>query len=289
MNLHAFEPVPPFGHLPTPDDVDVVGIDLPVGRLTAYRAVPTGPSKGVVLIVPGYTGSKEDWRTFMPLLRDAGWTAVAISRRGQADSAAPDDPRAYSLGEEAADVVRVARLLDDGAPVHLIGHSLGGVIVREAAIADPSAFRDVVQFCSGPHGWPYRKVTELTILHDTGGNLRQLFDATNPLWAGRPDAELPDDVRMVRDRFGATSPLSVVAGGHILEDHTDSSAELRATGLPVLVAHGEWDGAWPIPWQEQMALDTGAAYEVIPTSYHGPHVENPAATLAVFDTFMSKH
>lgn len=287
--LHEFPSVPAFGHLPTPDGVDVVGVDLPVGRLTAYRVVPAGPSKGVVLVVPGYTGSKEDWRTFMPLLRDAGWTAVAISRRGQADSARASGPAGYTLQEEAADVVRVARLLDDGAPVHLIGHSLGGVIVREAAIASPESFRDVVQFCSGPHGWPYRKVAELTILHDTDGNLRQLFDATNPLWAGRPDDELPDDARLVRDRFAVHDPASIVAGGHILEDHTDASAALRATGLPVLVTHGEWDNAWPIPWQRQMAEDTGAAYEVIPESYHGPQVENPAATLAVFDTFMSTH
>ncbi|OII28347.1 hypothetical protein BIV03_05750 [Curtobacterium sp. MCBA15_016] len=287
--LRDFPSVPPFGHLPTPEGVDVVGIDLPVGRLTAYRVVPPGPSKGTVLVVPGYTGSKEDWRTFMPLLRDAGWTAVAISRRGQADSARASGPNGYRLEEEAADVVRVARLLDDGAPVHLIGHSLGGVIVREAAIADPSAFRDVVQFCSGPYGWPYRKVAELTILHDTAGNLRQLFDSTNPLWAYRPDEELPDDARFVRDRFDAHDPASVVAGGHILEDHTDSSAALRATGLPVLVTHGEWDGAWPIPWQRQMAEDTGAVYEVIPESYHGPQVENPSATLHTFDRFLSQH
>jgi len=288
-SLHTFPSVPPFGHLPTPDNVDVVGIDLPVGRLTVYRVVPAGESKGTVLIVPGYTGSKEDWRTFMPLLRQAGWTAVAISRRGQADSAAPGSASDYSLDEEAADVVRVAALLDDGAPVHLVGHSLGGVIARAAAIASPSSFRSLVQFCSGPYGWPYLKVTELTILHDTGGNLRQLFDATNPLWACRPDDELPDDIRLVRDRFDATSPLSVVAGGHILEDHTDSSAELRATGLPVLVAHGEWDGAWPIPWQRQMAADTGARYDVIPASHHSPQVENAADTVAIFDAFLSKH
>ena len=288
-SLHEFPLVPAFGHLQTPDGVDVVGIDLPVGRLTAYRVVPTGASKGTVLIVPGYTGSKEDWRTFLPVLRDAGWTAVAISRRGQADSAAPTEPRDYSLDDEAADVVRVAALLDDGAPVHLIGHSLGGVIVRAAAIASPSSFRDVVQFCSGPYGWPYRKVAELTIMRDTGGNNRQLFDSTNPLWAYRPDEELPDDVRMVRDRFDATSPLSVIAGAHILEDHTDASDELRATGLPVLVTHGEWDGAWPIPWQREMAERTWASYEVIPTSYHGPHVENPQGTVEVFDAFLSAH
>ena len=44
MSLHAFPSVAAFGHQPTPDDVDVVGIDLPVGRLTAYRVVPLGPA-----------------------------------------------------------------------------------------------------------------------------------------------------------------------------------------------------------------------------------------------------
>ncbi len=207
----------------------------------------------------------------------------------RSDSAAPTSPADHSLDEEAADVVRVARLLDDGAPVHLIGHSLRRRDRPRGRDPDPTAFRDVVQFCSGPHGWPYRKVTELTILHDTGGNLRQLFDSTNPLWAYRPDEQLPDDVRMVRDRFDATSPLSVVAGGHILEDHTDSSADLRATGLPVLVTHGEWDGAWPIPWQRQMATDTGAEYVVIPESYHGPQIENPQGTSRSSTGSLSAH
>ncbi|MBA8989713.1 pimeloyl-ACP methyl ester carboxylesterase [Curtobacterium pusillum] len=286
--LHDFAPVPPFGHLPTPAGVDVVGIDVPVGRLTAYRVVPSGRSKGIVLVVPGYTGSKEDWRTFMPLLRDAGWTAVAISRRGQADSAAPDGRGAYTLEQEAADVVRVAGLLDDGAPVHLIGHSLGGVIVRAAAIASPASFRDVTLFCSGPYGWPNRKFAEKGIVAETRTN-RALFDAQNPLWAGRPDDELPDDPRFARFRFDHTSVLSILGGAAILEDPTDTTEALRDTGLPTLVAHGVWDGAWPIPWQRDMASRLGADYEVIPESYHGPQVENPLGTLAVFDAFMNAH
>lgn len=286
--LHDFPPTDPFGHQPTPEGVEVVGVDVPVGRLTAYRVVPRGTSRGTVLIVPGYTGSKEDWRTFLPLLREAGWSAVAISRRGQADSAAPTDRADYTLEQEAADVVRVARMLDDGAPVHLVGHSLGGVIVRAAAIQDPSAFRDVTMFCSGPHGWTNRKVAERVIVSETCSN-RALFDATNPLWAGRPDEELADDARFVRHRFDHTSVLSVLAGAAILEDPTDTTDQLRATGLPVLVAHGVWDAAWPIPWQRDMAERLGAEYEVIPDSYHGPQIENPHGTVRVFDAFLAKH
>ena len=145
-------------------------------------------------------------------------------------------------------------------------------------------------FCSGPYGWPYRKVTELTILHDTAGNLRQLFDSTNPLWAYRPDEELPDDVRMVRERFDATSPLSVVAGGHILEDHTDSSAELRATGLPVLVTHGEWDTAWPIPWQRDHGRGHRRRVRRHPGELARPPDREPARGPSRSSTrFLSKH
>jgi pimeloyl-ACP methyl ester carboxylesterase len=285
--LHDFPTIDAFGHLPTPDVVDVVGVDLPVGRLTAYRVVPDGDSKGTVLIVPGFTGSKEDFRTFLPLLRDAGWTAVVISRRGQADSAAPNDTASYTLAAEAADVVAVARLLEDGATVHLVGHSLGGIIARAAAVHDPTAFRSVTMFCSGPHGWAHRMYDALHFVPEFG--LAALWDSGNPLWAGRPDDELPDAERFGRYRFGFTSPLSVLGGATILEDLDDTTDDLRATGLPVLVAHGVADGAWPIPWQEDMATRLGAEYVVIPDSAHGPQEENPPATARVFDSFFSKH
>jgi pimeloyl-ACP methyl ester carboxylesterase len=38
-----------------------------------------------------------------------------------------------------------------------------------------------------------------------------------------------------------------------------------------------------------MAEQTGAEYVVIPASYHGPQVENPLGTVAVFDAFLSQH
>ena len=288
MNLHEFPVVEQFGHLPVPNGVESVGIDLPIGRLTAYRAIPDVPPRGTVLIVPGYTGSKEDWRTFLPFLRDAGWSVVAISRRGQADSVAPAAREDYTLAAEASDVVRVASLLDDGEPVHLIGHSLGGVIARAAAIAEPAAFRDITMLCSGPRGWPDRKYLERNLVAERGSN-RALFDAQNPLWAGRPDEDLPDILRFVRERFDRTSPLSLIGGGEILENPADDTDALEATGLPALVAHGEWDGAWPIPWQADMAVRLNADYRVISNSYHGPHEENPEETLQVLDEFLSAH
>src|SRR4051795_3798442 len=85
-------------------------------------ALDTGPTEGgTVLLVAGYTGSKED---FAPLLRPlciAGYRAVALDQRGQYESPGPDDPAAYTVAELATDLLAVGRVLreeSDGA-LHL--------------------------------------------------------------------------------------------------------------------------------------------------------------------------
>jgi pimeloyl-ACP methyl ester carboxylesterase len=62
-------------------------------------------------------------------------------------------------------------------------------------------------------------------------------------------------------------------------------AELAATGVPVLVAHGEADDAWLPSVQADMARRLGARHEVIDGSIHSPAVENPPRTVAVLLDF----
>ena len=101
------------------------------------------PTRLPVLLVPGYTGSKEDFWHLLPLLARAGHPAVAIDLRGQYESGGPEDAAAYSLEALAADVELVA-----AEPTHLVGHSFGGLICRASgarrragAIADPALVR----------------------------------------------------------------------------------------------------------------------------------------------------
>src|SRR6195952_5077563 len=71
---------------------------------------------GTVLLVAGYTGSKEDFAPLLAPLADAGLRAVAIDQRGQFESPGPDDPGAYTVDELAADVLAVVGALreEDG-------------------------------------------------------------------------------------------------------------------------------------------------------------------------------
>jgi pimeloyl-ACP methyl ester carboxylesterase len=65
----------------------------------------------------------------------------------------------------------------------------------------------------------------------------------------------------------------------------DRVAELAGTGVPVLVAHGVADDAWPPDVQADMARRLGARHEVVEGSIHSPAVENAPRTLEVLLDF----
>src|SRR3954447_14381436 len=111
-----------------------------------------GAPRGTVLLVAGYTGSKEDFAPLLAPLAAAGVRAVAIDQRGQYESPGPDDPAAYSVAELADDLLAVARQLREerGGPLHLVGHSFGGLVSRAAVLADPAAFTSLTLLGSGP-------------------------------------------------------------------------------------------------------------------------------------------
>src|SRR4051812_33429085 len=111
-----------------------------------------GAARGTALLVAGYTGSKEDFAPLLAPLAAVGVRAVAIDQRGQYESPGPDDPAAYSVGELGADVLAVAAALrgETHGPLHLVGHSFGGLVSRAAVLADPSGFASLTLLGSGP-------------------------------------------------------------------------------------------------------------------------------------------
>ncbi|WP_298989024.1 alpha/beta fold hydrolase [uncultured Pseudokineococcus sp.] len=268
---------------------DVV-LDLPVGPVPVLRSRPAGDVVGRLLLVPGYTGGRVDHRLLVPELAARGVDAVALTQRGQPGAVRPEGEgadveeaaRSYALPLLARDVHDAAAALaalDDGwaAPVHLLGHSFGGVVAGEAALLDPSRWRGLVLLCSGPHGWPGRMADQVAVLEREG--------TAAALWAhlAAPEGlEPPPDGAAAawRERVLGTSPGQLLAAARVLGSHEDRSDALRGTGLPVLVAHGETDAAWPQEDQRAMAERVGAAYAVLPGG-HSPNEDAPAATAAL--------
>ncbi len=269
----------PYVELPAAVSVDRV--DTAGGPLAVLDLAPRERSGGSVLLVPGFTGSKEDFAAVLGPVADAGHRVVALDLRGQFESVGSEDPAAYAVPALAAEVTRVVEWMDDG-PVHVLGHSFGGFVVRRAVIERPAAFCSLTLLASGPAGIVGKRAVWLRRLRSVlaRGGVQLLWEATEALSAGDPRmaARSAQDKAFRRRQFLATHPVAMKVMGQELLDEPDAVAELAAAGVPVLVAHGAEDDAWPQEVQVEMARQLGAAYAAIPDAFHAPMVEAPEAT-----------
>ncbi|MEV7599253.1 alpha/beta hydrolase [Kitasatospora sp. NPDC089797] len=106
----------------------------------ALTALDDGTGPSVLVVHPG-GGDATAWDGVVRLLAD-DFRVVRINRRIYAPGADPALP--HSMAVEAADILRVARLLEP--PVLLVGHSSGAVAALEAALLDPSAVAGLVLY-----------------------------------------------------------------------------------------------------------------------------------------------
>jgi pimeloyl-ACP methyl ester carboxylesterase len=266
-------------------DADRIVLAVEGGPLAALAAGPA--SAPPVLLLPGYTGSKEDFAPLLGPLGRAGFRVVAVDLPGQYESPGPVEPSAYRPDRLADAVVAAARHL--GPDVHLLGHSFGGLVARAAVLAAPSAFASLVLLSSGPAalgGLRRRRVEQLEPVLAASGlagvyAAMQAAAVAEPGWA-EPPAALAD---FLRTRFLTSSPTMLLGMGMALRAEPDRVAELAASEVPALVVHGEHDDAWDPETQAEMAGRLGARYAVVADAAHSAAVENPDDLLPVLLDF----
>ena len=260
------------------------------GALGVIAALDTGATSagaGTVLLLPGYTGSKEDFAPILDPLRDRGFRAVAIDLPGQYESAGPDDEAAYSplaLGEVVAGVT--AELAEQG-PVVLLGHSFGGLVARGAVLAG-APVAGLVLLCSGPAA--FHSGQRLESLRVGDPVLRQqgkavVYDGTVAVDRAARKVVPVAVAEFLRQRFLDSTTAGLLGMGAALQTEPDRVDQLRqalvVTGVPAAVVAGRDDDAWPLVDQQDMALRLGTELVFIEQAAHSPAVENPDGLLAV--------
>jgi pimeloyl-ACP methyl ester carboxylesterase len=282
--------------LTLPDGVQRTEIKTGRGMFAALEALPVPGvcERETALLVPGYTGSKEDFLALLDQLAAAGRRVVAIDMRGQYQTqGAPDGCyTAAALGEDIAAIARAT------GTRHLLGHSYGGLVAREA-ILDCLAGDGIKSFTlmsSGPAGLTGPRADELRGMLATLGALDgEVAAATLPiaaLWQAHlaPQAVaagVPGPiVAFLRERMLSNDPAGLVAMARHLLSAPDRTEELaRVASVPMLVVYGENDNSWSPAAQEDMARRLGARRVCIPGAVHSPNVEAPATTASALTAF----
>ncbi|MQS13891.1 alpha/beta hydrolase [Streptomyces kaniharaensis] len=289
---------PPF--LTLPRCARALRLETARGDFAALRAEPDGPLRGSALLVPGFTGSKEDFVALLEPLAAAGYRVTAVDQRGQYETGGPDDPAAYAVEALGADVRALTEALAaDGGPLHLLGHSFGGQVVREAVLAagaeGPLPWRSLTLMSTGPGAIDPAEAARTKLLLDALPvlSLEEIWQVMQQMDEGsgdrrqRPSADVAE---FLHRRWVAGVPRALtVTGGHLIaaRDRVDELAAAVAglPGLPVLVLSGVRDYAWPVPEQTRMAERLGARRVVVEDAGHSPNAEQPAATAEALAAF----
>ncbi|WP_369212750.1 alpha/beta fold hydrolase, partial [Streptomyces flavofungini] len=248
--------------------------------------------RGTVLLLPGFTGSKEDFIALLEPLTTAGYRAVTVDGRGQYESEGPADEAAYAQEELARDVLAQAAALDSDARPHLLGHSLGGVLLA------PDAFASLTLMSSGPAAIVPAQRARAKMLADALAvlSMEEVWQAMRAMEppppedadTGRATAEgtdASDDSEALRARWLRHNPAQLIATGRQLSTEPDRVAELAAAPLPKHVISGERDDTWPVPLLDDMARRLNAHRTVITGAEHSPNTDRPQETAAALTAF----
>jgi pimeloyl-ACP methyl ester carboxylesterase len=290
--------------LELPDGVRRTTIHTARGAFAALEAMPGSGvcERDAALLVPGYTGSKEDFLAILDLLAEDSRHVIAIDMRGQFETAGAEDLAGYAAAALGADILAIMQAT--GAR-HLVGHSYGGLIGREAVLAGSGAeFASFTLMSSGPGALTGPRATDLRAMLAALG----VGDGTRPdggqpgktalrtgiaeLWRAHLEpqaiaAGVPGDiVAFLRRRMLGNDPDGLVMMAAHMLAAPDRTAELaRLDQLPMLVIYGENDNSWSPAAQENMARRLGARRLCIPAAVHSPAVEAPATTASALTQF----
>ncbi|WP_179580724.1 alpha/beta fold hydrolase [Glaciibacter psychrotolerans] len=266
-------------------DADLADVDwqtLPAGSRSFRFDAPSGslaavafgnPTHPRVVLVPGATGSKEDFILLGPLLAAAGYYVESYDLAGQYGSAAAAAPAGESYDYDFFVADLLAFLHAGTVPAHVLGYSFAGFVVQEALVAAPELFASVAFLGVPPQpGQSFRGVSwigplsYLTTPHRIAGLL---------IWgvSANLNRATPGRVELVRERFEFTSRRSVDEIVRLMKHAPDRRRELVDSGIPLLVAVGRHD-IWPTRLQRENAELIGAVYREYPTG-HSPCETTP--------------
>jgi pimeloyl-ACP methyl ester carboxylesterase len=247
----------------------------PSGSLATLEAGRPGDPR--IVLVPGVTGSKEDFILMLPLLAAAGYHVLSYDMAGQyeSDAAGPENltPARTHYDHDLFVSDLVAVLESTSKAAHVLGYSFAGTVAQLALGRRPELFLSLTLLSAPPQaGQGFRGVKRIGWL---SGLTTGRIGAALMIWGvERNFVHVPPGrLSFVRYRFARTRRSSVADIISLMKRAPDLDSALAASTIPKLVAVGEHD-LWPTELHRAFATAIGATLAVYPTG-HSPCETSP--------------
>lgn len=257
-----------------------------------------GGAPATLVLAPGWACDSSIWEPIVSHLGRFDLAFVELPGAGSG-GAPPVDAETWSLDLAAGAFAAALKASGEG-PRIAVGHSMSGVAALRMAAASGPLLAGVVTICSNPRplrceGWDFGFAPEEA--HGATSFLREGADFPSALVAllrasglPEPDAEAVEGAAAVLSAC-ARRIRSPQAAIQLLERffEVDIRGLLPRVGVPVLLVHGERDGAAPTGAGAFMAEHLpGAEMVVIPEAGHYPQLTRPAAVARAIEEFVSE-
>ncbi|TDY62802.1 3-oxoadipate enol-lactonase [Aminivibrio pyruvatiphilus] len=263
------------------------GIERPDGALIRWAA---GEGERPLLLVPGFGGDGDCWGTAFPRQLFAREIApVVYDPRGLGGSTmGSSQPSIALFAEDAAAVAEAA-----GAPLAVLGWSMGAFVAAELALARPELVSGVVLCCGSAD---HRRIAG-----ERPALFRAILDRSAPL--GEPAAALTEALLPAsgkwsptfRRAFRETLEASFAAHAEGIREQQTALAEcpslegrLASFAMPVLVVEGSEDRLIPPGEGEILAGGIPGALLRILSGGHGLVYEAPGELAGAVAEFLGR-
>jgi pimeloyl-ACP methyl ester carboxylesterase len=240
-------------------------VDIGGRRLRVVRAGPAENPRPTIVLEHGAFGCASDWQVVQDRLAAKGLRSLAYDRAGLGHSEPgplPRDGRAI-----VGDLAALLDALGETEPVVLVGHSMGGLMVRLFALTHPKRVLGVV-FVDA--------VTPEVMASAVGAHAVRAFRQMLRL-------------SVHTARLGLHRPISVVAGDRILLGPEASAEKRRIWGSP---SHARWASAevdqWPETSDQAKAKDLPARMPVAVVTAGGAETQTVLKEIQMIPAIASK-
>ncbi len=265
-------------------------LDVNSARVS-YTVTGDGPP---VLLVQGAGVVGEGWRPQIDGLRDR-FTLVAFDNRGIGRSTLPRRP--LTIADMAGDALALMDAIGFSR-FHVAGHSMGGLIAQELALAHPARVASLALLCTFAHGRQASTLSAgmlLTALRMRIGTRRMRRSAFLELVMPGAYLETVDRAQLaerLRPLFGrdlADQPPIVMKQLRAMSRYDRRPHLHMLGGIPTLVVSAADDRIARAAYGRELARAIpGAAYVEIRHAGHGVTIQRPAEINELLTAHLSR-